>query len=459
MDISYRRDKDHNYMVLDAPGNITGDEYQVRMIIGNQIPHILKCNKRMMDGKAFFFYEITGMQPMFRKYEKTLLSLEDISELLHDIKKTLENADRYLLDENQILFEPEYLFFDVQKRQWNFCYLPSYQGNIANSFRVLSEYILKKLDHSDEQAVRLGYEIYSKASEENYRISEVLQLAYQTSKKEEQPETVMKEASEESFVEEDILEERPQQGTAAAKKKESKIIEQKNAPPFSKEYGDDYEYAEESKASLRKEKLAGTKLAKVRSRSKKTEAARSVNLKKAIFILLFLFTAAVMIGFLLWQGVINQVQAGGILFLAVGAGAYMATLKKEELPEGFLKKKQEFDDFSEDMGTSVLQEGENIQMAMLVSLRPEENTNILLYKDETRIGKEGRHADVCISQDVISRVHARIQKEEGEYYVTDLDSTNGTYVNGRRISGLDKVKLQQGDRVAFANVEYIFQMS
>ena len=75
MDVSYRRDKDHNYMVLDAPGMVTGEEYQVRMIIGNQIPHILKCNKRMMDGKAVFFYEITGMQPMFRKFEKTLLNL------------------------------------------------------------------------------------------------------------------------------------------------------------------------------------------------------------------------------------------------------------------------------------------------------------------------------------------------------------------------------------------------
>ena len=27
MDVSYRRDKDHNYMVLDAPGMVTGEEY------------------------------------------------------------------------------------------------------------------------------------------------------------------------------------------------------------------------------------------------------------------------------------------------------------------------------------------------------------------------------------------------------------------------------------------------
>lgn len=54
---------------------------------------------------------------------------------------------------------------------------------MTESFRKLSEYLLKRLDHSDEQAVMLGYEVYSKASEENYRISEVLQMIYQVGRK------------------------------------------------------------------------------------------------------------------------------------------------------------------------------------------------------------------------------------------------------------------------------------
>ena len=38
MDVSYRRDKDHNNMILDAPGELPGEEYQVRMLLGNHIP-------------------------------------------------------------------------------------------------------------------------------------------------------------------------------------------------------------------------------------------------------------------------------------------------------------------------------------------------------------------------------------------------------------------------------------
>lgn len=438
MDVSYRRDKDHNYMVLDAPGNITGEEYQVRMIIGNQIPYILKCNKRMVDGKAVFFYEITGKQPMFRKFEKTLLNFEDITDLLQDIKKALENADRYLLDENQILFEPEYLFFDVQNRKWNLCYLPSYQGNITENFRILSEYILKKLDHSDEQAVRLGYEIYSKASEENYRISEILQMAYQSpAKQEKHVETTVaaevREVTEKREEEKEEILEDPMD-----------CVEYKT-DVFPKKYEQSPKYEEEKQ-------IPGHKTCKIKKNLFLSKG-------KTIAFVLGVFMSIAVIGILVWQRWLNGVQAGGILFLITGVLIYAATLKKEVCFLKFFKKKRKEEDFSEDMGTSVIREGEMAQMAMLVSLRPEEYVNILLYKEETRIGKEERQADICIAKDVISRIHARIQKEEGEYYVTDLDSTNGTYVNGRRIASTEEVRLQQGDRVSFANVEYIFQMS
>ena len=116
------------------------------------------------------------------------------------------------------------------------------------------------------------------------------------------------------------------------------------------------------------------------------------------------------------------------------------------------------DDFDEEMGTCILQQGKNIKIAVLVSLNPEEYVNILLYREETRIGKEGRQADVCIDRDVISRVHAKILRREEEYFLMDLDSTNGTYINGKRLGGDGMEKLQQGDRISFADLEYIFQL-
>lgn len=49
-------------------------------------------------------------------------------------------------------------------------------------------------------------------------------------------------------------------------------------------------------------------------------------------------------------------------------------------------------------------------------------------------------------------------RREEEYFLMDLDSTNGTYINGKRLGGDGMEKLQQGDRISFADLEYIFQL-
>ncbi len=55
-----------------------------------------------------------------------------------------------------------------------------------------------------------------------------------------------------------------------------------------------------------------------------------------------------------------------------------------------------------------------------------------------------RSNDVCLADKNVSRVHASIDFVEGRYYVTDLGSTNGTYVNGSRIV---KKRLEEGDLI------------
>lgn len=59
------------------------------------------------------------------------------------------------------------------------------------------------------------------------------------------------------------------------------------------------------------------------------------------------------------------------------------------------------------------------------------------------IGRK-RTNDIALEDTNISRVHASVDYLEGNYYLSDLGSTNGTYVNGNRIS---KKKLIEGDQI------------
>jgi pSer/pThr/pTyr-binding forkhead associated (FHA) protein len=83
------------------------------------------------------------------------------------------------------------------------------------------------------------------------------------------------------------------------------------------------------------------------------------------------------------------------------------------------------------------------------------NTVISLPKDlpVIHIGKKTRKSkpDIDLSHfphpEIVSRFHADISIEGDDYYLIDLDSTNGTYVNHHLISSGEKILLKDGDRI------------
>ncbi len=82
---------------------------------------------------------------------------------------------------------------------------------------------------------------------------------------------------------------------------------------------------------------------------------------------------------------------------------------------------------------------------------------IPLGRPPVTIGKLPSFADAVIPHPTVSRVHAKISSENGEYYIEDLGSRNGTHVNGKEVLFPGRVCLKNGDRVRFAAVSYIFR--
>lgn len=59
----------------------------------------------------------------------------------------------------------------------------------------------------------------------------------------------------------------------------------------------------------------------------------------------------------------------------------------------------------------------------------------------------------------VSRIHAKIRKREEEYYLSDMNSRNGTIVNGRLLLPEEEYRLQEEDEVDFAQARiYIFEI-
>jgi pSer/pThr/pTyr-binding forkhead associated (FHA) protein len=66
---------------------------------------------------------------------------------------------------------------------------------------------------------------------------------------------------------------------------------------------------------------------------------------------------------------------------------------------------------------------------------------------EVTVGRGGGCALVLSDDTYVSQLHARLFPQNGEGYVEDLGSTNGTYVNGKQIKGVTRLK--RGDEVQF----------
>lgn len=72
------------------------------------------------------------------------------------------------------------------------------------------------------------------------------------------------------------------------------------------------------------------------------------------------------------------------------------------------------------------------------------------------IGKQEGIVDYVLQDEVVSRLHLKIQEKDGEFYVTDLNSANGTKVDGYCLAANETVLLAPGAALSIAGKDYFF---
>jgi pSer/pThr/pTyr-binding forkhead associated (FHA) protein len=86
----------------------------------------------------------------------------------------------------------------------------------------------------------------------------------------------------------------------------------------------------------------------------------------------------------------------------------------------------------------------------------------------TAIGRSRKHADLLFhindEDSAISRLHCTILDEDDHFTIRDEDSTNGTLVNGEKVTPLESMRLHDGDTVDVAPIErgglrFLFQLA
>ncbi len=106
-----------------------------------------------------------------------------------------------------------------------------------------------------------------------------------------------------------------------------------------------------------------------------------------------------------------------------------------------------------DNATIELEQGMRENMAGLTPL--ELPGKLELTKREMRIGRDADQADICLPDVRVSRVHASIVRDGRTAVVTDLNSANGTYVNGDPV--LKPTVVREDDRIQIGPYDFVLR--
>ncbi|WP_437205435.1 FHA domain-containing protein [Planctomicrobium sp. SH664] len=89
---------------------------------------------------------------------------------------------------------------------------------------------------------------------------------------------------------------------------------------------------------------------------------------------------------------------------------------------------------------------------MIAQLIPYDGSQpITITRDLTLVGRKRGLCDLVIDNGSISKLHCVIARTDGLLFIRDLGSTNGTKVNGQRVT---RGALLPGDELSFASIKF-----
>lgn len=391
MEINYKYDISHNYAIIKSDDDID-NSYKFRMILDNKLKGIISISTRIIDNEFYLYYDISSRHSMKEIFDKKQLGYYELQQLIVALYSRMNELSKYLLDIDDIILEPELIFYNLEKTEIFFCYYPNLHKNFGSSFHHFIQCILTKIDHSDKDAVLLAYDLQDVSLNDRLIIDDVFnKLSLQ--KKDAKIEEVH-----------------------AYKKEELNIIYDN---PFFK------------KAGQHKEIFA--------------------------FLGIAVLCLLIVIGFFFYSGYIYKKY--GYIVLVIFIGLIMGIAYKKTHTLLYQNEKVNLGDNntynSFDMEETVLLNWAD-DKKYLEYIGEGEKEFIDLCSFPFSIGKLKNQVNYVIEEPGISRIHARITTCDGDYFIEDIGSTNGTFINNERIKSYTKIKLEHGDIIKFANIPYKF---
>lgn len=441
----YVQNANHSYMILEEQQA----DYQMQMILVNQIEGLLRVSAQQTNGRIDFYYEISSMISLERMCQDSKMKAQQIQLLFLELQHLISMIESYLLDENRLSLVPEEIYFEKTQNSFYFCFAPNQYKNqtFQESLKELIQYIMKCVDHEDEISMKIAYSMFHVVIQEHFRLEDILMAINHVSKQNKSERETL-EADDEH--------------------KESKIWTSKRKVKIDSSNTDSYK--KKSKVNFFEASVSGALVFLLVLFCFWKTGYWKLSQISMVLGVIFLFVGICLIGMFLLK---KQKQSGNIQKEEISARSVpiqktvvsAAETEEQMLSQTIFEPEQATDFIEEELPWRNLEENfeettilgfSEERKHQFLSREPSCCPSIVLDVYPFIIGKDKEYCNVVLNVNTVSRIHAKIEKSGEQIFITDLGSKNGTWVNQKKIEAKQKENLKAGDEVKIADLVFTF---
>ena len=492
LEYSYYTDAAHNYLAIRCPEETSGRNYQIRMLTRNRIEGLLPCMRLSVGEEEDLYYDITSRQSLKNLYENRMITGADLQHLLEEILTMEREIADYLLDCARVIRSPELVFYDMFRDRYSFLYYPA---SCENTSQELFSFVSEHLDETDRDAVYAACRLMECSENPNFVLTEELVRelfpARSAYTQEENTRNASEQMETESFQDEQdgAMERETDVPYIASGRIRRWDMKEETQEPETKEV-----HAGRSRAntlliiSAAVCLLTGGGLEWLR---RNQPLRQDFLFPMLIGEMVILFAAIVLSAAAVYTGLrkpskADEEDAAEEMKEAAENRDFSAQRQADEAGE--YEPDRYYDGYVPETSWIRRKEGsgrrpaEPIRHSFLADgqvqygtdlyeerLKPEEAPSKLhglgsarmyhidLSKLPVTVGRMGRFSDYTVDDTSVSGMHVRFNGTPEQITVEDLNSANGTYLNGARLKPGERQTLCRGDEVRIGRLEFCYR--
>ncbi len=444
MKTKYIRDFRHNYLVIEKEDS-GQNGYLIKMITENTIDGLIPCQERMINGESLLYYDITSRQSIQSILEAQPLQMRHLQKLFSGLRTISEVMEKYLLSPEDLLLLPEFVYMDMATGEYSFIYYPERIGEGNTSLRDLNEFFMQHMNSENIPLVEAVYQMTDLLNRQQFVLDELITW-FQENYDEEQMEERIHEQNE-AMAQSNWNQNMQTQNMYRNQGSQRPEVTVQNAG-----WNQGTQWRENVNSRNRDERIQEQH----RSESRMTQGKgpeqkdnRNSGIRE---------TAMQDVRFpepeekkSLWRRLVEWVfpnsKNNKKEYTADSSRyvRYQDVTEPERIPQP--------DDSGHTVFIPWIENSDN----KLYGIGKSNKYHIPLQKLPITVGKMAGAVDLVLNDQSVSRLHARISRDGNRFFITDLNSTNGTFRNGMRLEPNASEIIEPGDEIGIGKLKFIYR--